>query len=437
MIYYGGNDYRDYIAHYGVVGMKWGVRRYQPYSYTEGRDGFRKGKEMGVARKLGDTAKRAGSAIKSSVKRAGSAIKTSIQTAKQNRNERKKEKVINSGDIKKVLKIKHKLTNEEIKRATDRIAAESKLKDLESQEAMRSIERGQKALSTLANITTSASTIYKNVSDIKEKIDKQKDDKEKAAKEKKVDAILRRGDAVEIERAIRSGQIPSNKIEEAKKVAVNMSQISNKAAELRDARMHDQRIIDNIRKEAREEVVNRMVESKAKEYNDRMAAKKAEVATTTEKPKVELTLDPFGTEAQKKTNRSNRSKKGWETRREKAAQNEKYRQEREARNAEVERKNSSRDEAIESWKARRDAKDSKSVDNTVDRGKAAFDSYVEYYKKTPVERAIESYKSERARKDAAEVSSKERNARISAGQERAKEAADKAMEELRKKGYAP
>lgn len=59
MIYYGNNDYRDYLAHYGVLGMHWGIRRYQPYSVKPRESGL-SGKEVGEARRIGSAKKSAG-----------------------------------------------------------------------------------------------------------------------------------------------------------------------------------------------------------------------------------------------------------------------------------------------------------------------------------------------------------------------------------------
>lgn len=51
MEYYGNNDWRDYhLSHHGILGMKWGIRRFQPYS-VHPRKGGASGKEVGDAKK--------------------------------------------------------------------------------------------------------------------------------------------------------------------------------------------------------------------------------------------------------------------------------------------------------------------------------------------------------------------------------------------------
>lgn len=340
MIYYGNNDYRDYLAHYGVLGMHWGIRRYQPYSYTEGRDGVRKGKEMGAARKLGDAMKRAGSAVSRTVKNAGSRTSSAIKTFKNNqkakltewkadRAEKKKEKVINSGDVNTVMKHRKHLSNDEIRRATDRIMAEQKLKDLESEEAMKAIERGRRLIANVADVTRNVSSIYNTVTDVKKKMDDASESAHKKLEEKRMNDIIKTGDYEKINRAIERGELSPEKIKTAREIIQNKQLIVEKGQKAREGVEADRKQIEDTYRQAAAEHYKRNV-TDVFDRSIEKASRDVKEATTVNKDakrvgsKIELTLGATSssdmTDFNKKVKtirRSTASKKGWETRRKK------------------------------------------------------------------------------------------------------------------------
>lgn len=127
-------DPNDELYHYGIKGMKWGIRR------TPEQLGH-------VTKKVGDAASSAGKAIGSAAKKAGSAISKKAAESKRNREAKKK----HEEEVKKTQQNSKKkiseLTNDELRDRIQRMQLENQYRSLMPQQK----SKGQAFVSTIAN----------------------------------------------------------------------------------------------------------------------------------------------------------------------------------------------------------------------------------------------------------------------------------------------
>lgn len=105
------------LTHHGKDGQKWGVMHGPPYPLDKNATVQAKKKKKSLMTKIKD-------------KRKGKQLQKAKAAKKAEREE--KERIINSGDSNQVKKIAHKLTDEELNRALNKIELTSKLSEYSS-----------------------------------------------------------------------------------------------------------------------------------------------------------------------------------------------------------------------------------------------------------------------------------------------------------------
>lgn len=171
MQYYGNdNEVQEFLAHYGVVGMHWGIRRYQPYS-VKPRGSGKLGKLIGEAARKGKAAKSKVDTVVKKYKRRQNLKKARAAKAAKAAEEAEKERIIRSGSANEVYRNRDKLSTKDISDAITRIQKENTLKSLMDEETKKKSEKTQQFMKKMVDYGKTAVSLYDTGKDIQKRID--------------------------------------------------------------------------------------------------------------------------------------------------------------------------------------------------------------------------------------------------------------------------
>lgn len=152
------NELDTYLAHHGIKGQKWGVRRYQNADGTLTAEG-RKRAGLGPEKKE--------SSVKKLVKDAKDRAAKKKQVSAEEQHENLKNHVRKHPE--KIYKFRDEFSEAEINKLVSQIESDRKLKDIRNQEIQRGwdkVNRISNNLGTLSNLTNNSINTWNNSASI-------------------------------------------------------------------------------------------------------------------------------------------------------------------------------------------------------------------------------------------------------------------------------
>lgn len=179
----------DELYHHGILGQKWGVRRFQPYRVGMKVAG---GKVVGAAKKVKQRVTGTIEGIKehrAAKKEAKAQKKAEAARKAAEAHQLSKEEAINKGTVEDLAKFKGELTGEEYRRAFDRLRNEATLQqmiDANKKSGWDIVDDGMKVVDRLSKYANTAANFKQNVDRLTQG---SKDEKAKKEQDEKNDVL--------------------------------------------------------------------------------------------------------------------------------------------------------------------------------------------------------------------------------------------------------